>query len=306
MGTTNAAFNGGANGGADLVCVDVGSPARQARAGGALGEAAEGGVPAAASPPGGGTGAIGEPGSAPGSGEGLGRRQRKLSALAKEAAEASMKEEAYKDALKRRRARGDEPDASKDELQPAACTAPEPPPPPMPPPMAPPSELRAPRYVPYVTIAPLLRSRDGASDVPRERPAAPATGGGAKPPSPPSSQLFHCPALHEHPLCAHTSTENVCDVGRMHCCHGSGTAYRCADGCDFDVCAACFDDAVPTGARVPAGEVYGGNPAAFVRKLSKEEILENEKGAEAMSALADSHNYEFLPYGTLYQLKEKL
>ena len=61
---------------------------------------------------------------------------------------------------------------------------------------------------------------------------------------------------------------------------------------------------LPQGARVPAGEVYGGNPAVFVRKLSKEQIEENEVAAEAISDLAAKHMDEFLPYDTNYQLRE--
>lgn len=63
---------------------------------------------------------------------------------------------------------------------------------------------------------------------------------------------------------------------------------------------------LPSGARVPSGEVYAGNPATFVRKLSKEELTEFQMSAEATSALAAKHADEFLPYGTLYQLKEEM
>ena len=63
---------------------------------------------------------------------------------------------------------------------------------------------------------------------------------------------------------------------------------------------------LPSGARVPSGEVYGGSPAAFVRKLSKDELAEFKVTAEATSSLATKHADEFLPYGTLYQLKEEM
>ena len=63
---------------------------------------------------------------------------------------------------------------------------------------------------------------------------------------------------------------------------------------------------LPTGARVPSGEVYGGSPAQFVRKLSKEEIAEFGETAESISALAAKHADEYLPYGTLYQLREEM
>lgn len=63
---------------------------------------------------------------------------------------------------------------------------------------------------------------------------------------------------------------------------------------------------LPSGARVPSGEVYGGRPASFVRKLSKEELTEFQETAEATAELAAKHADEFLPYGTLYQLKEEM
>ena len=63
---------------------------------------------------------------------------------------------------------------------------------------------------------------------------------------------------------------------------------------------------LPSGARVPSGEVYGGSPAAFVRKLSKDELAEFRVTAEATCALATKHADEFLPYGTLYQLKDEM
>ena len=63
---------------------------------------------------------------------------------------------------------------------------------------------------------------------------------------------------------------------------------------------------LPSGALVPEGEVYGGNPAAPVRKLSKEEIDHHKHSAEMTAVLAAKHEEEFLPYGTLYQQREKL
>ena len=63
---------------------------------------------------------------------------------------------------------------------------------------------------------------------------------------------------------------------------------------------------LPSGARVPSGEVYGGSPATFVRKLSKAELTEFQMTAEATHATAAQHADEFLPYGTEYQLKEQM
>lgn len=63
---------------------------------------------------------------------------------------------------------------------------------------------------------------------------------------------------------------------------------------------------LPSGARVPPGEVWGGSPAAFVRKLSKEEMVEFQLTAEEMSMIGAKHANEFLPYGTLYQLSDEM
>lgn len=63
---------------------------------------------------------------------------------------------------------------------------------------------------------------------------------------------------------------------------------------------------LPAGARVPEGQVYGGNPAQFVRKLEKEEIAQIESVGDDMAVLAAKHADEFLPYGTNYQLREKM
>ena len=51
------------------------------------------------------------------------------------------------------------------------------------------------------------------------------------------------PPLHEHPLMFQKEIlqEHCCDVGGPRCCVW-GTAYRCTEGCDFDVCKECFTD----------------------------------------------------------------
>jgi len=63
---------------------------------------------------------------------------------------------------------------------------------------------------------------------------------------------------------------------------------------------------LPQGARVPSGEVYGGNPAVFVRKLAAQEILGMTKSAEATTEVAAKHADEFLRYDTNYQLREEM
>ncbi len=63
---------------------------------------------------------------------------------------------------------------------------------------------------------------------------------------------------------------------------------------------------VHPGRRVPAGEVWGGNPAVFKRKVSKEEAASVEGHAQETSELAAEHAHEFLPYSTAYTQAERL
>ncbi|XP_051147953.1 gamma carbonic anhydrase-like 2, mitochondrial [Andrographis paniculata] len=63
---------------------------------------------------------------------------------------------------------------------------------------------------------------------------------------------------------------------------------------------------VPPGRRIPSGELWAGNPAKFVRKLTHEETLEIPKLAVAINDLCRSHFTEFLPYSTVYLEVEKL
>ncbi|OAY75482.1 Gamma carbonic anhydrase-like 2, mitochondrial [Ananas comosus] len=63
---------------------------------------------------------------------------------------------------------------------------------------------------------------------------------------------------------------------------------------------------LPPGRRIPTGELWAGNPARFVRKLTHEETLEIPKLAVAINDLMQSHFSEFLPYSTAYLEVEKL
>lgn len=63
---------------------------------------------------------------------------------------------------------------------------------------------------------------------------------------------------------------------------------------------------LPPGRRVPAGELWAGNPARFVRMLTNDEILSIPKLADGLRELAQEHLTEFLPYGTAYLEVEKL
>jgi gamma-carbonic anhydrase len=62
---------------------------------------------------------------------------------------------------------------------------------------------------------------------------------------------------------------------------------------------------LPPGRRIPTGELWAGNPARFVRKLTNE-IMEIPKLAVAINDLMQSHFSEFLPYSTAYLEVEKL
>lgn len=63
---------------------------------------------------------------------------------------------------------------------------------------------------------------------------------------------------------------------------------------------------VPPGRRIPARQVWAGNPAKFVRDVSDDEVIEMEKQALHYHTLAMEHREEFLPYGTIYQDAERV
>lgn len=57
---------------------------------------------------------------------------------------------------------------------------------------------------------------------------------------------------------------------------------------------------VPPGRRVPSGQLWAGNPAKYVRDISDDEVADIQKQAAEYKGIADTHNDEFLPYGTAY------
>jgi carbonic anhydrase/acetyltransferase-like protein (isoleucine patch superfamily) len=57
---------------------------------------------------------------------------------------------------------------------------------------------------------------------------------------------------------------------------------------------------VHPGRRIPGGQMWAGNPAEFVRNVTKEEMAALETGAEATSALAEEHAAEFLPESAVH------
>jgi len=63
---------------------------------------------------------------------------------------------------------------------------------------------------------------------------------------------------------------------------------------------------VHPGRRIPSGQLWAGNPAVFVRDLTKGEIAEAEGHAEEVSKDAEEHSAEFLPYTTAYRQAEAL
>jgi len=63
---------------------------------------------------------------------------------------------------------------------------------------------------------------------------------------------------------------------------------------------------VHPGRRIPGGQLWAGNPAEFVRNLTKDEMAALEVDAEAASSLADEHAAEFLPTSAVHLDAEKL
>jgi hypothetical protein len=50
--------------------------------------------------------------------------------------------------------------------------------------------------------------------------------------------------------------------------------------------------------------MWGGNPAVFVRDLTKAEIMDAESHAKEDADIASAHNEEFLPVTTAYAMQE--
>lgn len=63
---------------------------------------------------------------------------------------------------------------------------------------------------------------------------------------------------------------------------------------------------VHPGRRIPAGQLWEGNPAVFVRDLTKQELAGAEANATAVADLAAEHAAEFMPFTTAYNDAEKL
>jgi hypothetical protein len=63
---------------------------------------------------------------------------------------------------------------------------------------------------------------------------------------------------------------------------------------------------VHPGRRIPGGQLWAGNPAVYVRDLTKTELAEAEGHAEEVAKDAAEHAEAFLPYTTAYQQAEAL
>eukprot|EP00958_Prasinococcus_capsulatus_P021247 scaffold2871_cov381-Prasinococcus_capsulatus_cf.AAC.16 len=63
---------------------------------------------------------------------------------------------------------------------------------------------------------------------------------------------------------------------------------------------------LPPGRRIPAGELWAGNPANFVRKLTKDEKEAIKHLAQHVCGTSGLHRDSELPWGTQYQAVEKL
>ena len=57
---------------------------------------------------------------------------------------------------------------------------------------------------------------------------------------------------------------------------------------------------VPPGRRIPTGQVWGGNPAVYVRDVQEDEMVGIQKQADYYAEVGNKHATEFLPYGSAY------
>lgn len=63
---------------------------------------------------------------------------------------------------------------------------------------------------------------------------------------------------------------------------------------------------LPPSRRIPTGELWGGSPANFIRKLSKDEIAAIPELAAGFFPLSDQVSQEFLPHNFAYEEAEAL
>lgn len=68
--------------------------------------------------------------------------------------------------------------------------------------------------------------------------------------------------MHEHPLMGRSSATAMCDI-----CSAIGTAYKCAAGCDWDICTRCFQSAATTTPSPPPSAGVHAPPSAAAAQL---------------------------------------
>ena len=98
-----------------------------------------------------------------------------------------------------------------------------------------------------------------------------------------------------------TFISTACLIGHMAMIHGCtledhsfvGLGAIVMDGCVIETDGMLAAGAMLTpGKRIPSGELWGGRPAAFMRKLTPEDIARNRAGAAGYVELAVRHKAE--------------
>lgn len=125
--------------------------------------------------------------------------------------------------------------------------------------------------------------------------------------------VIHCSTSLPSELPAETKIGNYCTIGHGAVLHSCTLKDRVLVGMNAVIQEGSIieqDSMIAAGAvvlpetHVPAGQLWAGNPAKYVRDVTEDEIKFLEKSAEHYSALGKKHQEEFLPYGTLYQQGE--
>eukprot|EP01034_Spumella_vulgaris_P021365 gene21365-27395_t len=79
------------------------------------------------------------------------------------------------------------------------------------------------------------------------------------------------------------------------------------EGCDIgDHCIIAAGAVVLPNLVIPAGQLWAGNPAQYIRDVTEDEKKGQSVSSDVYGDLALQHEAEFLPVGTLYQDGEKL
>jgi len=73
-----------------------------------------------------------------------------------------------------------------------------------------------------------------------------------------------------------------------------------------DECIIAAGSIVPPGRRIPSGEMWGGKPARFIRKVTENEMAQIRMAADVYYQLSIGHSLEFTSNGFAYKYVEKL